>query len=182
MLGITARLCLESAVKRKSKNIWDFAFDSKSADLKSKSRFPNRTHPECWIKMPLTPGQAARNTRPAGRAAYHDGIQKERKRNVSDSFSRETPTSAQSLITSRPRARSYASQERKLWWKKFKIKRFASGCDEIWDSRSVKGKDKLSTDPLTAILASLDHFFGIYGASSWNGQLQSPQPSHFSYC
>ena len=64
--------------------------------------------------MPLTRGQAARNTRSTGRAAYHDGIQKERKRNVSDSFSRETPTSAQSLITSRPRARSYASQERKL--------------------------------------------------------------------
>ena len=83
------------------------------------------------------------------------------------------------LITSRPRARSYASRERKLWWKKFKIKRFASGCDEIWDSRSIEGKDKLSTDPLTAIMASLDHFYGIYGASSWNGRLQSPQPSHF---
>ena len=36
------------------------------------------------------------------------------------------------LITSHPRARSYASRERKLWWKRFKIKRFVSGCDEIW--------------------------------------------------
>ena len=78
------------------------------------------------------------------------------------------------FITSHPRARSYASRERKLWWKKFKIKRFPSGCDEIWDSRSIEGKDKLSTDPLTAILASLDHLYGIYGASSWNGRLQSP--------
>ena len=78
------------------------------------------------------------------------------------------------LITSRPRAWSYAPRERKLWWKKFKIKRFVSGCDEIWDSRSIEGNDKLSTDPLTAILASLDHFYGIYWASSWNGRLQSP--------
>ena len=78
------------------------------------------------------------------------------------------------LITSRPRAWSYASRERKLWWKKFKIKRFVSGCDEIWDSRNMEGNDKLSTDPLTAILASLDHFYGIYWASSWNGRLQSP--------
>ena len=60
------------------------------------------------------------------------------------------------LITSRPKARSYAYRERKLWWKKVKIKRFASGYDEIWDSRSIEGKDKLSTDPLTAILASLE--------------------------
>ena len=60
------------------------------------------------------------------------------------------------LITSRPKARSYASRERKLWWKKVKIKRFASGYDKIWDSRSIEGKDKLSTDPLTAILASLE--------------------------
>ena len=67
------------------------------------------------------------------------------------------------LITSRPRARTYASRERKLWRKKFKIKRFASGCDEIWDSRSIEGKDKLSTDPLTAILGSLDHLYAIYG-------------------
>ena len=43
---------------------------------------------------------------------------------------------------SRPRTRSYASEERKLWCKKFKIKHFASGCDEIWDSRSLEGKDK----------------------------------------
>ena len=86
------------------------------------------------------------------------------------------------LITSCPRTRSYASRERKLWWKKFKIKRFVSGCDEIWDSRSIEEKDKLSTDPLTAILASLDHFYGIYGSSSWNGRLQSPWPSHVSYC
>ena len=53
------------------------------------------------------------------------------------------------LITSRPSARSYASRERKLWWKTFKIKRFASGFGKIWDSRSTEGKDKLSTDPLT---------------------------------
>ena len=88
------------------------------------------------------------------------------------------------LITSRPRARSYASRERKLWWEKFKIKRFASGCDEnwSWDSRSIEGKGKLSRNPLAAILASLDHFCGIYGASSWNGRLESPQPPHFSYC
>ena len=49
-------------------------------------------------------------------------------------------------ITSRPRTRSYTSRERKLWFKKFKIKCFASGCDEIWDSRSIEGKDKLSTN------------------------------------
>ena len=36
--------------------------------------------------------------------------------------------------------------------------------------------------PLTAILASLDHFYGINRASSWNGRLHSPQPSNFSYC
>ena len=46
--------------------------------------------------MPSTRGQEAHNTRSTGRAPYQDGIQKERKRNVSDSFSRETPTSAQS--------------------------------------------------------------------------------------
>ena len=34
------------------------------------------------------------------------------------------------------------------------------------DSKSIEWKEKLSTDPLTAILASLDHFYGIYGASS----------------
>ena len=79
------------------------------------------------------------------------------------------------LITSRSRARSYASRERKLWWKKFKIKHFASGCDEIWDSRNIEAKDKLSTDPLNAILTGLDHFYGIYGASSWNGRLQSKE-------
>ena len=48
--------------------------------------------------------------------------------------------------------------------------------------RSIEGKDKLSTDPLTAILASLDYIYGIYGASSCNGRLQNSQPSHFSYC
>ena len=52
------------------------------------------------------------------------------------------------LITSRPRAWSYLAWERKLWWKKFKIKRFPSGCDKIWDSRSIEGKDSLATDPL----------------------------------
>ena len=103
------------------------------------------------------------------------------------------------LITSRPRARSYvaspadvlrrasrvrsyASLERKLWWKKFKIKRLASGCDEIWPSRNIEGKDKLSTDPLTAILTGFDHFYGNYGALSWNDRLQSHQPFHFSHC
>ena len=91
-----------------------------------------------------------------------------------------------------------------------------SGFGEIWDSRSIKGKDKLSTDPLTilknqhfqiplrsgshghvstssyellsalckqitiykifftAILASLDPFYKIYGASNWNGRLRAP--------
>ena len=48
--------------------------------------------------------------------------------------------------------------------------------------RSIEGKDKLATDPLTVILASLDQFYRIYGALSWNGRLQSPQPSHFCYC
>ena len=86
------------------------------------------------------------------------------------------------LITSRPSARSYASRERKLWWKKFKIKRFASGCDEIWDSKSMEAKDNLSTDPLKAILASLDYCFGIHVASSWEGRPQSPEPPHFFYC
>ena len=86
------------------------------------------------------------------------------------------------LITSRPRARSYVSRKRKLRWKKFKMKRFESCFDKIWDFRSIEGKDKLSTDPLTAILANLDHFYGIYGALCWNGRLQSPQPFHFSYC
>ena len=53
------------------------------------------------------------------------------------------------LVTSRPRAWSYLARERKLWWKKFKIKRFPSGCDKIWDSRSIEGKDSLATDPQT---------------------------------
>ena len=48
--------------------------------------------------------------------------------------------------------------------------------------RSTEGKDKLLTDRLTEILAGLDHFYPIYGAFSWNSRLQSPQPSHFSYC
>ena len=48
--------------------------------------------------------------------------------------------------------------------------------------RSIEGKDKLATDPLTVILASLDQFYRIYGALSSNGRLQSPQPSHFCYC
>ena len=55
-----------------------------------------------------------------------------------------------------PVVRSYASRERnyeKLWWTKFKIKHFASGCDGTWDFRNIEGKDKLSADPLTAILA-----------------------------
>ena len=91
-------------------------------------------------------------------------------------------SSERPLITSRSRAQSYAPRERKLWWKKFKIKRFAGGCDEIWDSRNIEGKDKLSTDPLTAILTGLDHFYGIYGASRWNGRFHSPQPFHFSFC
>ena len=44
-----------------------------------------------------------------------------------------------------PVVRSYASRERnyeKLWWTKFKIKRFASGCDGTWDFRNIEGKDK----------------------------------------
>ena len=46
---------------------------------------------------------------------------------------------------------SHREKETKLWWKKFKIKRFVSCCDETWDFRSIEGKDKLSADPLTAI-------------------------------
>ena len=46
--------------------------------------------------MPVTRRQAAHNTRSTGSATHPLGIQKKRKRNVSDSFSRETPTSAQS--------------------------------------------------------------------------------------
>ena len=38
--------------------------------------------------------------------------------------------------------------------------RFASGCGETRDSRSIEGKDKLA-DPLTASFASLDHFMGF---------------------
>ena len=34
-------------------------------------------------------------------------------------------------------------------------------------------QEALSTDPLTTILASLDHYYGIYGALSWDGWLQS---------
>ena len=52
--------------------------------------------------------------------------------------------------------RWHASRERnyeKLWWTKFKIKRFASGCDGTWDFRNIEGKDKLSADRLKAILA-----------------------------
>ena len=80
------------------------------------------------------------------------------------SFSRETPTSAQSLITSRPRARSYASRERKLMEQKRKRER------QIIDR-------------------SFDGSFGEFGpflwdlwSFEWNGRLQSPQPSHFSHC
>ena len=29
--------------------------------------------------------------------------------------------------------------------------------------KHIEGEDKLLADPLTAILASLDHFYGIYG-------------------
>ena len=78
------------------------------------------------------------------------------------------------LITSRPRTRYTHPEKENSDGKSLKIKRFASCCDEIWDSSSIEGNDKLSTDPLTAILASLDHFYGIYWASSWNGRLQSP--------
>ena len=46
---------------------------------------------------------------------------------------------------------SHREKETKLWWKKFKIKRLVSCCDETWDFRSIEGKDKLSADPLTAI-------------------------------
>ena len=53
------------------------------------------------------------------------------------------------------------------------------------DGKSLKSSAWLAVVmkiPLTAILASLDHFYWIYGASSWDGRLQSPQPSNFSYC
>lgn len=46
--------------------------------------------------MPLTRRQAAHNTRSTGRATHPLGIRKKRKRNVSKSSSRETPTSDQS--------------------------------------------------------------------------------------
>lgn len=46
--------------------------------------------------MPLTRRQAAHNTRSTGRATHQLGVRKKRKRNVSDSLSRETLTSAQS--------------------------------------------------------------------------------------
>lgn len=46
--------------------------------------------------MPSTRKQAAHNTRSTGSATHPLGIQKKGKRNVSDSFSRETPTPAQS--------------------------------------------------------------------------------------
>ena len=67
------------------------------------------------------------------------------------------------LITSCPIARRETDtlRERKLWWKKFKIKRFASGFGKIWDSRSIEWKEKLSTDPLTAVLLSLTIFMGF---------------------
>ena len=42
--------------------------------------------------MPLTRRKAVHNTRSTGRGTHPRGIQKKRKRNVSDSFSRETPT------------------------------------------------------------------------------------------
>ena len=87
------------------------------------------------------------------------------------------------LITSCPipRRETNTLRERKLWWKKFKIKSYASGFGKIWDSRSIEWKEKLSTDPLTAVLVSLDHFYGICGVSSWNGRLQTSQPSLISY-
>ena len=76
------------------------------------------------------------------------------------------------LIRSRLTAWSYSSRKRKLWWKKFKIKHFENSFGEIWDSRSIEGN-------LTAILASLDHFYGIYGALSWKVRLQSPAFPYF---
>ena len=36
----------------------------------------------------------------------------------------------------------------------------------------MKAKDTSSGNPIMAILASLDHLFGMYGASSSDGQLQ----------
>ena len=65
------------------------------------------------------------------------------------------------LIASRLVARSYTSRERKLWWKKFKLKSVAIGFGENQDPRSIEGKDKLSDNPLTAIFASLDLFMGF---------------------
>ena len=50
------------------------------------------------------------------------------------------------LITLRPRARSYVSRERKLWWKKFKIKLFASGYDKIWDSHEKHRRERQISD------------------------------------
>ena len=43
---------------------------------------------------------------------------------------------------------------------------------------SIEGKGNWTKDPVMAILASLDHFYGICGALSWNGWLQSPQSSY----
>ena len=47
-------------------------------------------------------------------------------------------------------------ERKKSLGKKFKIKSFASGFGEIWDSRSIEGKDKLSTDSLTVILSTVN--------------------------
>ena len=58
---------------------------------------------------------------------------------------------------SRPSTQSYASRAwKKSLGKKFKIKRFASSFGEIWDSRSIEGKEKLSTDSLTVILSTVN--------------------------
>ena len=45
---------------------------------------------------------------------------------------------------------------------KFKIKRFASGCDEMQDSRSIEGKDKLIID------RSSEGNFGEFGPLLWD--------------
>ena len=47
--------------------------------------------------------------------------------------------------------------------KSLKSTRFDGGCDEIWDSTSIEGKDKLSTDPLTAILEFMELRTGTVG-------------------
>lgn len=63
-----------------------------------------------------------------------------------------------------------------LWWKKSLKSRASLSVfvkTETPEARSIGGKEKLSDDPLTAIFASLDHFYGILwsfelGRSVWD--------------